>query len=393
MTSTTANAESDARHMARAIVLARRGQLTCHPNPAVGCVLVKQDAVIGEGWHEKTGQGHAEARALANAQSPTKGCTAYVTLEPCAHQGRTPPCTSALIDAGVSRVVAAMADPDPRVSGAGFGRLRDAGVTVECGLMQSQAEALNPGYLSRLHRSRPFVRVKLAASIDGATAMADGISQWITGEDARADGHRWRARASAVLTGIGTVLMDDPSLNPRVPGLSRSSTAIVLDSQWRMPPTARLLTANSRVIWVGCQSLPRPFWADDVEGLEVLEVPPLAGRVDLSITLQQLAQMDINELHVECGSVLSGALLDAGLVDELLVYLAPTVMGRASKGLFEVPGLESMADRIALSFEQVRQVGTDLRLILKPLTPDPAPANANHRSASNTSEDLPCSPE
>ncbi len=391
MTGQSAEAQWDAAHMARAIILARRGQLTCHPNPAVGCVLASKDVIIGEGWHEKTGQGHAEAQALGNAQSSTVGCTAYVTLEPCAHHGRTPPCASALIDAGVSRVVAAMADPDPRVSGAGFDRLREAGITVECGLMQSQAEALNPGFLSRLQRFRPYVRVKLAASIDGATAMADGVSQWITGEQARADGHRWRARASAVLTGIGTVLMDDPSLNPRLEGLSRESTVIVMDSQWRMPPTARLMKANSRIIWVGCESSPRPFWADDVHGLEVLEVPSVAGHIDLAITLQRLAQMEINELHVECGSVLSGALLDAGLVDELLLYLAPTVMGRASKGLFQLPGLESMADRVALSFEQVRQIGSDLRLILKPRVV--APAACNDISPSTLSKDTSCSPE
>ncbi|MEM1091123.1 MAG: bifunctional diaminohydroxyphosphoribosylaminopyrimidine deaminase/5-amino-6-(5-phosphoribosylamino)uracil reductase RibD [Pseudomonadota bacterium] len=356
----------DASHMARALTLARRGRLTCHPNPAVGCVLADGATVVGEGFHARAGEGHAEAVALKVAGPKASGCTAYVTLEPCAHHGRTPPCADALIQAGVKRVVAAMTDPDERVAGQGLQRLRDAGIEVSCGLMESAARALNPGFLSRIERKRPYVRVKLAASIDGATAMADGFSQWITGEAARADGHRWRARADAVMTGIGTVLADDPSLNPRVPGLERRSTAVVLDSQWRMPPTARLLNSNQRVFWVGCDSQPRPFWADDVAGLEVLEVPAVGGRVDLHAALTRLAEHDLGELQVEAGSVLSGSLLAAELVDQVLTYLAPTVLGRSTMGLFALPELQTMEDRISLSFSQVRSVGGDLRLLLEP---------------------------
>lgn len=356
----------DVQHMARALTLARRGQMTCHPNPAVGCVLAHGESVVAEGWHKKSGQGHAEANALEAAGARARGTTAYVTLEPCAHQGRTPPCAQALISAGVVRVVAAMADPDPRVSGQGFAQLREAGIEVENGLLEAEARSLNPGYLSRLQRSRPFIRIKLAASVDGATAMANGTSQWITGEPARADGHRWRARASAVLSGIGTVLSDDPSLNPRLPGMSFPGCVIVLDSQWRMPPTARLLKANASVLWVGGESLPRPFWADSVEGLEIWEMPLVGGRVDLHETCRRLALHGMNEIHVEAGSVLSGGLLDAGLVDELLLYLAPTLMGRSSLGLFDLPALKTMSQRKPMSFKQVRAVGSDLRIIMQP---------------------------
>ncbi|MEM9532928.1 MAG: bifunctional diaminohydroxyphosphoribosylaminopyrimidine deaminase/5-amino-6-(5-phosphoribosylamino)uracil reductase RibD [Pseudomonadota bacterium] len=352
--------------MARALALAERGRFTCHPNPAVGCVLVGDNEVVGEGFHERAGEGHAEVNALAEAGPRARGATAFVTLEPCAHQGRTGPCAVALAEAGIVRVVAATEDPDPRVAGEGFARLRAAGIEVIEGVLATEARALNPGFFSRLERGRPWVRVKLAASLDGATAMADGASQWITGAAARRDGHRWRARAAAVMTGIGTVLSDDPGLNPRLPRVDRSDVCVVLDSQWRMPATAALLKANQRVLWVGDQHAARPFWADPLDEVQVEEIPAQGGRLQLPQVLEVLQREQLGEIHVEAGATLAGALLSANLVDELLVYLAPLLLGRATRGLVDLPLIRSMDDRINLKLNEVRQVGDDLRLRLTP---------------------------
>ena len=358
----------DHRHMASALQLAERGLWTTTPNPRVGCLLVKNGEVIGEGWHVKAGGPHAEPAALADARArghESRGATAYVTLEPCNFFGRTPPCTEALIAAGVARVVAAMSDPNPKVAGGGFARLREAGIEVASGLLEAAAQELNIGFVSRMTRGRPFVRVKLAASLDGRTALAGGESQWITGPDARRDGHRWRARACAILTGSGTVLADDPQLNVRdlggVAEVSRQPLRVVVDSALRIAPRAKVFAGGA--LWVGAvESLgggPLP------PGVECLAMPGDNGHVSLPGLLDELGRRGINELHVEAGPKLSGALLHEGLVDELLLYLAPCLIGDTGRGLFSMPGLESLADRPQLSIRDVRMVGGDLRVLAR----------------------------
>ena len=354
---------ADHRHMARALQLAEKGLWTTTPNPRVGCVLVRDGVVIGEGWHAKAGGPHAEVVALADVRTrglDPKGATAYVTLEPCNFFGRTPPCTEALLAAGVSRVVAAMSDPNPKVAGGGLARLRDAGVTVASGLMAEAARELNPGFVSRMTRGRPFVRVKLAASLDGRTALAGGESQWITGSDARRDGHRWRARACAILTGSGTVMADDPALTVRGVGDPtadlRQPLRVVVDSTLRISPRAKIFSGGA--LWVGAGGPP----AELPNGVEFLALPGGAGHVDLLALLTELGRRGINELHVEAGPKLSGALLREGLVDELLLYVAPCLIGDTGRGLLSFPGLESLADRPLLTIADARMLGADLRL-------------------------------
>lgn len=356
----------DHRFMARALQLAEHGLWTTTPNPRVGCVLVRDGAVIGEGWHEKAGGPHAEVAALAAARSAVgdpRGATAYVTLEPCNFFGRTPPCTEALIDAGVRRVVAAMSDPNPKVAGGGLARLREAGIEVASGLLEAAARELNIGFVSRMTRGRPFVRVKLAASIDGRTALAGGESQWITGPDARRDTHRWRARACAILSGSGTVLADDPQLNVRDVGgvaeVVRQPLRVVVDSTARIPPQARVFAGGA--LWVNAT----PPAAALPAGVENLVLPGISGHVDLLALLDELGRRGINELHVEAGPKLSGALLHEGLVDELLLYLAPCLIGDSGRGLFGMPGLESLADRPQMAIKDVRLVGADLRVLAR----------------------------
>ncbi|HEB92530.1 MAG TPA: bifunctional diaminohydroxyphosphoribosylaminopyrimidine deaminase/5-amino-6-(5-phosphoribosylamino)uracil reductase RibD [Gammaproteobacteria bacterium] len=356
----------DIRHMARALQLAARGLYTCDPNPRVGCVLVKGGTVIGEGWHVRAGEPHAEVLALRAAGEAVCGATAYVSLEPCGHHGRTPPCAEALIAAGVSRVVTAMEDPNPQVAGRGLQMLREAGIATETGLLQSQAEALNPGFIKRMRTGHPLVRCKLAMSLDGRTAMASGESQWITGSAARADVHRLRARSSALLTGVGTVLADDPSLNVRLDTDEpvQQPLRVVLDSQLRMPTDARMLSLPGRTL-VCC-----------VEGADVEKVAMLTGvgaevhclpvekngHVSLPALLDFLVGESVNEVMVEAGAILNGALLQAGLVDEVIVYLAPLLVGDAARGLFHLPGLEKMAQRIELKIVDMRAVGDDWRI-------------------------------
>lgn len=356
----------DHRFMARALQLAEHGLWTTTPNPRVGCVLVRDGAVIGEGWHEKAGGPHAEVAALAAARSAVgdpRGATAYVTLEPCNFFGRTPPCTEALIDAGVRRVVAAMSDPNPKVAGGGLARLREAGIEVASGLLEAAARELNTGFVSRMTRGRPFVRVKLAASLDGRTALAGGESQWITGPDARRDTHRWRARACAILSGSGTVLADDPQLNVRDVGgvaeVVRQPLRVVVDSTARIAPQARVFAGGA--LWVNATPHSAPLPA----GVETLVFPGSSGHVDLLALLDELGRRGINELHVEAGPKLSGALLHEGLVDELLLYLAPCLIGDSGRGLFGMPGLESLADRPQLAIKDVRLVGADLRVLAR----------------------------
>ncbi|TCO82106.1 diaminohydroxyphosphoribosylaminopyrimidine deaminase [Plasticicumulans lactativorans] len=355
---------TDTRHMARALQLAAHGLTTTSPNPRVGCVLVRDDRVVGKGWHERAGAGHAEVQALAAAGPAARGATAYVTLEPCSHHGRTPPCAEALIAAGVARVVAAMQDPNPRVAGRGLERLRTAGIAVDCGVLEAEARALNPGFISRMERGRPWLRVKLAMSLDGRTALASGESQWITAAPARADVQRWRARACAVLTGVGTVLADDPALDVRLPGTWRQPLRVVVDTQLRTPPQARLFTRPGRVLIVTASE--RDPAALRAAGAEVVRLPAAAAGIDLVALCAELARRECNEVHVECGARLAGGLLGAGLLDEVLLYVAPLLLGDGAHGLFHLPGLLRMDQRIALEALDQRMVGRDWRLLLRP---------------------------
>jgi diaminohydroxyphosphoribosylaminopyrimidine deaminase/5-amino-6-(5-phosphoribosylamino)uracil reductase len=355
----------DVRHMAHALRLAERGLYTTDPNPRVGCVLVKDGRVVGEGWHERAGEPHAEVHALRAAGEAARGATAYVTLEPCCHHGRTPPCTQALIRAGVARVVAAMPDPNPKVASQGIAELEQAGIPVQIGLLETQAERLNPGFLSRMRHGRPYVRIKLGVSLDGRTAMASGESKWITGEPARADVQRLRARSSAILTGVGTVLADDPSLTVRDFDIGRQPLRVVVDGHLSLRSEARLLRLPGKTLVVTAEDdddYAEPLLA---AGAEVLVLPAGPDRVDFATLMQDLAQREVNELLVEAGATVCGALLKAGLVDELVVYMAPHLLGSSARGMFSIPGLESMADRVALDITDIRAVGRDWRITAK----------------------------
>jgi diaminohydroxyphosphoribosylaminopyrimidine deaminase/5-amino-6-(5-phosphoribosylamino)uracil reductase len=358
-------AQRDAFYMARAIQLARKGRYTTDPNPRVGCVLVKDDVVIGEGWHVKAGQGHAEVEALKNTPD-ARGATAYVTLEPCSHQGRTPPCSDALIKAGVSRVVAAMQDPNPLVSGKGLEKLKAAGIEVVSGVLQEDAQALNRGFIKRMTENRPFVRSKLAMSLDGRTAMASGESKWITSDKSRADVQRLRAESSAILTGISTVLADDPALNARIDGDVLQPVRVVLDTKLTMPISAQMAKLPGRSLILACAEDQQKQQALQQAGFEVHQLPGKNGRLDLHAVMEFLAGQQINELLVEAGAVLNGALLEEGLVDEVIIYMAPCILGDQGRGLFALPGLQQMADKKQLKLRDVRQVGPDLKLTFIP---------------------------
>ena len=356
--------------MAEALRLAARGLYTTDPNPRVGCVLADGERVRGRGWHERAGGPHAEIAALRDAGEAV-GLTAYVTLEPCSHHGRTPPCVDALLAAGVKRVVIAAMDPNPRVSGGGAKRLSAAGVAVESGLMQEAAEALNCGFFSRMRRGRPWLRVKTAISLDGRTALRNGDSRWISSEASRRDVQRWRARSSAILTGVGTVRADDPSLDARVDAPVLQPLRVVADSRWRTPPTSRLLVDPARTLIVGgADSEPPPTLRD--RGVECLPLPVTAGRLDLPALMRALAEREINEVQVEAGARLCGALFAEGLVDELLVYQAPVLLGDGGPGPLALGPLESMADRTHFNVLETRHLGADLRLRLRPLPAEEA---------------------
>lgn len=364
----------DAAHMARAIRLAERGLYTTDPNPRVGCVIVKDGRIVGEGWHRKAGGPHAEVEALSMAGEAARGATAYVSLEPCSHHGRTPPCADALIRAGLARVVAAMQDPNPRVAGAGLRRLAEAGIATQCGLLEQSAEALNPGFNRRMATGRPWVRSKLAMSLDGRTAMASGESKWITGPGARRDVHRLRARSSAILTGIGTVLADDPELTVRLgedEGEVLQPARVVLDSGLRLPPDARL-ARGGRTLLLAAEDVVAGE-TSPVQRSEHIEVVPLprgeGGRPDLAAVIDWLGRAEFNEILVEAGPILNGALLRGELVDEWIVYMAPVVLGHQARGLFHLPDLHRMADRFELPLSDVRQVGRDLRLTFRKRSP------------------------
>jgi len=350
--------------MGQALELAGRGLYTTTPNPRVGCVVVGDGAVVGTGWHEKAGMPHAEVLALKAAGARSRGATLYVNLEPCSHHGRTPPCVNAIIEAGVERVVAAMQDPNPRVAGAGFARLRAAGIVVEQGLMEDEARELNIGFIARMTRGRPWVRMKIAASIDGRTALAGGKSQWITGEPARQDGHRWRARACAVLTGFGTVRDDDPQLNVRGVDTPRQPLKIVVDSKFETSPSARLLQEGKTLV-AGAVNDAKRIASLKRAGAEVVIIPNDGGKVELFKLMEELARRELNEIHVEAGAKLNGSLLQAGVVDELLVYLAPRVIGDSGRGMFHLPDLTELSRSTALKIREVERVGEDLRILAR----------------------------
>lgn len=364
----------DHRHMARALALAARGLYSTDPNPRVGCVLVRDGEVVGEGWHGRAGEPHAEVFALRAAGARARGATVYVTLEPCCHHGRTPPCSDALIAAGVARVVCAMTDPNPRVAGQGLAQLAAAGSAVETGVLAADAAALNPGFISRMQRGRPWLRLKMAMSLDGRTALANGASQWITGEAARRDVQRWRARSAAIMTGIDTVLADDPLLNVRLPaaewaqhgsGAVRQPLRVVLDSRLRLPITARLLTVPGEILVFTCAANPAASAALQATGARTTAVSAGKGGVDLGAVLTTLGAKGINELWVEAGPRLGGALTEQGWVDELVLYMAPKLLGDGARGLFRLPEWQALAECIDVRITDMRAVGADWRIMAR----------------------------
>ncbi|MBV1914984.1 MAG: bifunctional diaminohydroxyphosphoribosylaminopyrimidine deaminase/5-amino-6-(5-phosphoribosylamino)uracil reductase RibD [Pseudomonadales bacterium] len=372
---------SNEHWMARAIQLGQKGLYSTDPNPRVGCVLVKDGQLIGEGWHRKAGGPHAEIAALNAATNDVKGATAYVTLEPCSHQGRTPPCCDALIKAGIGKVVAAMKDPNPQVSGNGFERLRQAGIEVLSGVLQMDAEALNPGFIKRYKTGLPLVRLKLAMSLDGRTAMANGESQWITGPEARQDVQKWRARSSAIVTGIGSLLKDDSRLNVRREDLTievehqnfiRQPLRVVLDSALRTPVDAKILHQPGDTLIIGSQLKICGQAMQDKQkrlqdaGAEVVLIEERGQQLDLHKTLQMLAQRGCNEVLFECGAILAGSVVQQRLTDEIIIYMAPTLLGNNAQPLMKLLGLNHIDQQIPLNIQQTRMVGKDLRMIATP---------------------------
>ncbi|MBI4809543.1 MAG: bifunctional diaminohydroxyphosphoribosylaminopyrimidine deaminase/5-amino-6-(5-phosphoribosylamino)uracil reductase RibD [Nitrosomonadales bacterium] len=355
---------ADSGWMAHALRLAEHGLHTTSPNPRVGCVLVKEGKVVGEGWHMRAGEPHAEVHALRAAGKAAHGATAYVTLEPCSHHGRTPPCADALIAAGVTRVVAAMQDPNPLVAGQGLKKLAAAGIATDCGLMEAAARELNIGFYTRMSRGIPWIRSKIAASLDGRTALNNGTSKWITGEAARRDVQHWRARSCAVLTGVGTVLADDPQLNVRAIPAGRQPLRIVLDSHLRMPPNASILSGGALLIYTASADADKRA-ALQQSGAEIVLLPGANGQVDLHAVMRDMARRGINEVLVEAGRTLNGALLKAGLVDELVLYLAPQLLGDAARGMAELGELTQLQQRVTMQWQDVRQVGGDLRIVAR----------------------------
>lgn len=356
----------DHRHMAQALRLAANGLYTTTPNPRVGCVLVKADKVVGEGWHARAGGEHAEVAAIASSSVPVRGATAYVTLEPCSHTGRTPPCTDALKAAGIAEVVYAMEDPNPEVAGRGAAALETAGIRVRVGLMADAAAALNPGFISRMTRGRPWLRVKIAATLDGRTALANGDSRWITGRPARTDVHRLRARSCAVMTGIGTVLADDPLLNVRHVETARQPLRVVVDNHLAFPTNAATLREPGGVLVATASSEDDRIEAVQASGAEVLQLNTARGRVHLPKLMRALGERGLNEVLVEAGQNLNGALLANGLVDELIVYVNARVMGSSGRGMFALPVAETMEQAPGFVITDTRMLGPDLRITLRP---------------------------
>ncbi|EWG97911.1 bifunctional diaminohydroxyphosphoribosylaminopyrimidine deaminase/5-amino-6-(5-phosphoribosylamino)uracil reductase RibD [Halomonas sp. BC04] len=367
--------------MARALQLARRGLYTTDPNPRVGCVLVKGTRLVGEGWHKRAGEPHAEIHALRMAGEAARRATAYVTLEPCSHHGRTGPCAVALIDAGVKRVVVAMTDPNPEVAGRGIAMLREAGIEVEVGLLEEEARAINPGFLSRMSRHRPFVRLKMAMSLDGRTAMESGESQWITGPHARTEVQRLRARSSAVLTGVDSVIFDNSRLTVRASQLGleeadviarRQPLRVVVDTHLRLPQAAACLREPGRTLVATVMGYDAERRARlESAGAEILVLPSGEdGRADLAALLRYLAEQElVNEVLLETGATLAGAMLDANLVDEMQLFVAPTLLGGDARPLFALPGLTRMAQQRPLDILDIRAIGRDWRITARPGNP------------------------
>ena len=355
----------DYRFMSRALQLAKKGLYTTAPNPNVGCVLVKNNEIIAEGWHEKAGEPHAEIHALNQAGKLAEGTTVYVTLEPCCHQGKTAPCTDALIKAKVKCVIAAMVDPHNKVAGQGLKQLQEAGIEVEQGLLEEQAKALNPGFIKRMQTGLPYVSCKLAMSLDGRTAMASGESKWITSTAAREDVQKLRAKSAVILTGIGTVLKDDPAMTVRLEGVTKQPVRVVVDTNLSMPTTARMLNEPGKTLLMTCSADESITQDLKKAGADIHMMPYCNTSVDLKSVLEQLAEMQINDVLLETGATLSGAMLQAGLIDELIIYIAPILMGNQARGLFALPELEKMQDKIELEIIDQRLVGQDIRITAK----------------------------
>jgi diaminohydroxyphosphoribosylaminopyrimidine deaminase/5-amino-6-(5-phosphoribosylamino)uracil reductase len=352
--------------MRLALDWAAKGLYTTSPNPRIGCVIVRDGVVIGAGVTQAAGQDHAEIQALKDAAArgnDVRGTTAYVTLEPCNHHGRTPPCSQALVRAGLGRVVAAMLDPNPLVAGQGLETLKAAGIAVSTGPLADEAREMNIGFFSRMERGLPWVRLKVAASLDGKTALHNGQSQWITGPEARADGHAWRARACAILTGIGTVKADDPQLNVRAVETPRQPRRIVVDSRLDIRPDARILDGGGTWIVAAQRDADKEAVLRE-QGAEIIVLPNAAGKVDLAELMRELGRRQINELHVEAGAKLNGSMVREGCVDELLVYLAPSLVGDA-EGMFSLPALDDLKDKKTLAFHQFQQIGQDVRILAR----------------------------
>ena len=353
--------------MARALLLAERGIFTAAPNPRVGCVIVKNEVILAEGWHDRAGQAHAEVNALAQlTQKEAKGADCYITLEPCSHDGRTPPCSDAIIKAGIKRVFIAMKDPNPLVAGRGIEKLKQLGIEVILGVLEEQAEKLNQGFCQRMRLGRPYVRSKLAMSVDGKTAMASGESQWITSKDARQDVQKLRAQSSVILTGIGTVLADDPRLSVRPGGwypegeVVRQPLRIVIDSNLKIPLNAKVLNSEA-------ETLVASIKPSNKKGVNVIVIETDRGHVDLKKLMRRLAEREINDVMVEAGAKLNGALIQAGLIDELVIYMAPKLLGDSGQGLFHLPTLQKMSQHIALNITDIRPVGSDWRITASPI--------------------------
>ena len=357
----------DRDFMQRALQLAEKGRFAAHPNPMVGCVLVKNDTIVGEGWHQRIGEAHAEPNALEAAGDAAQGATAFVTLEPCAHHGKTPPCCDALIDAGVAEVVMAREDPNPSVNGQGIARLEEAGITVRSGLMQREADVLMAGFLSRMQRHRPRVRLKIACSLDGRIAMSTGESQWITGPEARAEVQELRASAGAVLTGVGTVIADDPSLTVRDAELNpdnRQPLRVVLDSHLRMSPIAKMLSLPGETLIYCCDDSNAESL--DYAGATITKIAGDNSRVDVGRVLEDLAGREINDVLVEAGPMVAGRFLEQHLVDELVIYQSPTILGSETMGMATTPSWNSLADGMRLTIIDAVQVGRDMRITAIP---------------------------
>ena len=370
------NPVRDIEFMAEALRLAEKGLYTTHPNPRVGSVIVSDGRVVGRGFHRRAGEPHAEVVALAEAGEAARGATVYVTLEPCSHQGRTPPCADALIAAGVGRVVAAMVDPNPEVSGQGVERLRQAGIEVDVGVLEAQARALNPGYVRRISGGLPYVRCKLAMSLDGRAAMRDGTSKWITSEAARRDAQFLRARSDAILTGSGTLTYDDPSLNVRLApeefpcDLSAEEVPqplrVVLDSNLKMNTSARMLSLPGKTLILCTRFDPSRAGKLERAGGQVIQLQDEKGRIYLKDALAYLGDRGLNEILIEAGPTVAGQALHEGVLDEIVIYVAPHLMGDDARGLFHLPWIEKMEDRIPLEIREIRQIGNDLRVIAAP---------------------------